>query len=108
MGLPAFQVLAFSPPVAPEHLARLQANADAVFRRLVSIAMLDGQLLPNVALANGANVVNHGLGRALIGWFPTRVRASATVYDTQDANATPDKTLQLTASAAVTVDLWVF
>lgn len=67
-----------------------------------------GILLENVVLASGANVVSHRLGRKLVGWIPTRVRADATLFDTQDTNPTPGLTLQLTSSAAVTVDLIVF
>jgi hypothetical protein len=65
-------------------------------------------ILENVSLAAGANVVNHKLGRKLSGWKTTRVRASATIYDTQDSNQTPQLTLQLVSSADVVVDLEVF
>lgn len=70
--------------------------------------ILQGNLLKNVALASGANVVNHKLGRKLQGWFITRLRASATVYDTQDSNNTPALTLALQSSAAVVADIYVF
>jgi hypothetical protein len=65
-------------------------------------------ILKNVQLSSGANVINHRLGRALQGWYPVRVRASATFYDTQDTNNYPELTLNLTASAKVTIDLVVF
>ena len=65
-------------------------------------------LLPNVSLASGTNTINHRLGRKLVGWQISRIRASATVYDTQDSNPIPDLTLQLVASAAVVVDLLVW
>lgn len=65
-------------------------------------------VLKNIHLSTGSNVVNHFLGRPLQGWKPTRVRASATLYDTQDTNQTPQLTLVLVASAAVVVDLEVF
>jgi len=44
----------------------------------------------------------------LTGWNPTRIRASATIFDTQDSNQTPQLTLNLVASANVVVDLLVF
>ena len=65
-------------------------------------------VLKNISLATGTNVVNHKLGRVLQGWKPTRVRASATLYDQQDSNQTPQLTLILVASAPVVVDLEVF
>jgi hypothetical protein len=70
--------------------------------------LLQGQLLQNQKLSSGANTINHKLGRNLIGWFLTRIRANAQVWDTQDSNSSPGQTLILNASTAVTVDLWVF
>lgn len=75
---------------------------------VLALPLNQGLLLQNVVLASGANVINHKLGRKLIGWIPTRVRASATFYDTQDANQMPELTLNITSSAAVTIDLMVF
>ncbi len=65
-------------------------------------------ILPQVKLTTGTNVVNHRLGRKLQGWIPVRIRASATFYDQQDTNQTPDLTLVLVSSADVTIDLEVF
>lgn len=67
-----------------------------------------GTTLVRVSLAVGDNVISHGLGRALMGWFPVRVRAATTIYDKQDANSTPALTLVLNSSAAVVVDLLVY
>lgn len=69
---------------------------------------IDNLVLKNISLASGVNVVNHKLGRPLQGWSVSRIRASATIFDTQDTNQTPQLTLNLTASAAVVVDLVVF
>jgi hypothetical protein len=65
-------------------------------------------LLTNQVLTPGANSINHGLNRTLVGWILTRVRAASTIYDTQDTNTTPKMTLDLNSSAAVTVDIYVF
>lgn len=65
-------------------------------------------LLKDVALISGTNVINHKLSRPLQGWSTARVRASATIYDLQDSNQTPQLTLVLVASAPVTIDLVVF
>jgi len=70
--------------------------------------LLAGKILEKVDLTSGPNTIRHTLGRPLKGWFIVRRRASATVYDTQDSNDTPQVTLLLTASANVTVDLYVF
>ncbi len=70
--------------------------------------VVNGLILKNVVLVTGANVVPHLLGRNLQGWYPVRIRASATFYDTQDANQMPQLTLNLVSSANVTIDLAVF
>ena len=75
---------------------------------VISNEIVNGLLLQSVALNAGMNVINHTLGRKLVGWFPTRIRASATFYDQQDSNQTPALTLNLVSSAAVVADLWVY
>lgn len=71
--------------------------------------MSQGSILKSVKLASGANVINHLLGRTLQGWVPVRFHGSwAQIFDTQDVNKMPQLTLQLTTSAAVTIDLFVF
>lgn len=86
----------------------MQTSWAADLNPLISNQLTNGNLLTNQALASGANVINHKLGRPLKGWIITRCRAAATFYDTQDASLTPQLTLNLNSSAAVTVDLWVF
>lgn len=75
---------------------------------IISNPLINGTLLKNVALVSGTNVINHKLSRSLVGWIPTRVRTSATFYDAQDQNQTPQLTLVLIASADSNIDLWVF
>jgi len=87
---------------------QIQDNVARAIQSVLTGPLSNASLLTSVSLVSGANVINHGLGRKLQGWIPVRVRASATIYDTQDSNSTPALTLQLTASADVTVDLIVF
>ncbi len=75
---------------------------------LLALLPCQGQLLPSIVLINGTTSINHKLGRTLIGWFLTRVRGSATIYDAQDTNPLSDKTLLLVSNAGITVDIWVF
>lgn len=74
----------------------------------LSNPLMQGSILTNVSLVTGANVINHLLGRKLVGWIIVRQRAAASIYDTQDANPTPTLTLTLTSSANVTCDIEVF
>lgn len=62
-------------------------------------------ILENIALINGATVINHGLGRTLRGWFLSDVNGASDIYRSQPFN---DKTLTLNSSAVVTVSIGVF
>ena len=75
---------------------------------VIANPVLQNNILKNVSLASGDNVINHKLGRNLVGWQIIRVRAAAIIYDKQDSNQTPNLTLVLNASAPVVVDLAVF
>lgn len=89
-------------------LSRVQDNVDTALRAL-GMGVNSGQQLKSVTLVAGTNSVNHGLGRVLQGWFFVRFRGQpGQIFDTQDANPTPDKTLLLTSPAGVIVDIWVF
>lgn len=91
-----------------QELNKLQTQWGSQLNPLLGSPIVNGILLQGVSLSTGTNVINHKLGRNLVGWIITRRRANATVYDTQDTNQTPQLTLQLTASGAVVVDLYVF
>jgi hypothetical protein len=75
---------------------------------VIASAPNNSNILKNVVLAIGSNVINHKLGRVLQGWQLVRIRAAATIYDNQDSNQTPDLTLILVSNAVVTIDLEVF
>ena len=75
---------------------------------IIANPTVNNLVLQNVALVSGTNVINHKLGRKLQGWYTSRIRANATIYDNQDGNQTPQLTLVLIASADVVVDLVVF
>lgn len=87
---------------------QLQENVIRSVEPVIENPIVDGLLLQSVPLTFGANSINHKLGRNLVGWHITRMRAPAIIYDTQDTNLMPGLTLALVTSAAVTVDLYVF
>lgn len=101
MALPVFAT-------AVRELSMLQTSWASQLNPLLADPFLQGVLLSSVSLASGTNTINTTLGRAPKGWVLTRVRANATIYDTQDSNKNPSQTLLLTASAPVVVDLYVF
>jgi hypothetical protein len=90
-------------------ISRVQDNIETAINSLPTIAILQGRLVTGVSLSSSiTNKISHKLDRNLIGWFIVRQKSSAIVWDTQDANTTPNLTLNLNCSANVVVDLWVF
>lgn len=62
-------------------------------------------ILKNINLSTGVNVINHGLGRQMNGWFLVDIQAAQTVYRSAPFNSS---TLTLTASGPVTCSIGVF
>lgn len=83
----------------------MQSSWKSVLEPVLSIPLNDGILLQSVALASGVTVVNHRLGRKLVGWMVTDRDGAASVYRSAAKN---ELTLTLTSSGAITVDLFVF
>lgn len=91
-----------------QDLQLVQTKWASVLNPLLASPMSTGVLLKSIRLVTGANAINHMLSRNLQGWLIVRQRAAASIYDTQDTNSTPGLTLNLVASAPVSVDLYVF
>lgn len=65
----------------------------------------NGVMIQGVFVASGTNkTIQHKLGRQLSGWHALRPRGTGQVSEV----SSNDKTLTLTASADVTVDVWVY
>lgn len=89
-----------------EDVSRLQDKLQEFFQPIVANPLLDGALLTGVKLTTAVSQVPHGLGRPPLGYIVTAQNANATVW--RPSNSLPSTFLDLQASAAVTVDLWVF
>ena len=87
---------------------QLQQNIITSINPLIKNPLNSGQILQDVKLAVGTNVIPTGLNRKLQGWFTVRQRALANIYDNQDSNNNPGVTLILISDAQVKVDLYVF
>ncbi len=87
---------------------QLQSNIIASLQPIINNSLLAGNILSKVSLSSGDNIINHGLNRQLQGWSIVRKRANSNIFDKQDSNSTPDKTLVLNASSAVIVEIYVF
>lgn len=86
----------------------MQNQWSAQINPLLANPLAAGQLLQNVVLTVGSNSVDHKLGRRLIGWYITRKRNAAVVYDNQDNNPIPALTLLLNADISGVCDIYVF
>ena len=70
--------------------------------------VVGGNLLQDVALISGDNVINHGLGEKLQGYMIVLNSSPVTFYDKQAQNPRPELTLILNASGATKVSIYVF
>ena len=102
--LPKFNVINTSTP----DLGLVQQNLVRVLNPVFNTPTLGGNLLTSQTLKAGATTINHGLGRNLNGWQIVRQRSQANIWDSQDANQTPNLTLALNSSASVVVDIYCF
>lgn len=67
--------------------------------------MSSGVYVENISIVNGANVINHKLGRKPQGWIVTDINDTHTLYRSAPFN---DLTLTLTANGAMIISLYVF
>lgn len=102
--LPSLQKIKF----ADKNLVRLQTNVDKATRPALQVPFLDGVLIENVSLGSSAPTnVQHGLGRAIVGWLVVDKTSAAEVYRAPQGSL-PISMLPLQASASTTVAVWVF
>lgn len=92
--------------VADEDLRKVQDRILAVLNPLARTPVVDGVLVTGVALSATPTDVSHKLQRMPLGYLIVGLSADARVWETR-ANRSSTR-LTLTASAAATVDLWVF
>ena len=91
-------------------LVAQQAAIEDAGRRLEATKIIDGHQLKDVVFAATTNTyVEHKLARAIEGYIVTRWNAAATIHEIPTVSPYySNLTITLYASAAVTVDLWVF
>ena len=114
MSIPQFtpQVVSENTTTTVQQLVRvlnkLSANLDQIFTYLKTKNQLDTIQLTNISLIVGTNQIPHTLGKTLTGWYITRLRSYANIYDTQDNNSNKKTYLQLVSDAETVVDILVF
>ena len=88
-------------------ISLLQSKWASIIQPVLDLPSNNAVILSNIVLSS-SSVISHTLGRELSGWHIVRQRGSATIYDRQDTNLNPDKTLLLSASSGVRVDILCF
>jgi hypothetical protein len=86
-----------------QNLQLIQDNVSAAIQPLDTAPLTRGNLFTDIALTSGSNQIAHKLGRAPTRWVITDINAAVTVYRTSWDTAY----INLTASGACTISLWV-
>ncbi len=89
-----------------EKLSEVQDAVADSFNSIVNKQILAGRVADVIIPAGLSVVYPHRLGRNLVGWIIIDKNAAADVYRTNKDS--PNLFLNLTASAPVTLKLWVF
>lgn len=99
--LPYFQTII-------KELSLLQTKWKSILDPVLANPSTQGGILKNIKINNGTTVINHLLGRKLVGWQIIGINGPATIYDAQASNQKPEITLILHSNASVVVNLEVF
>lgn len=101
MSLPKFQT-------DDQALSLLQTNWATALDPIINLPLSNSNILKDIQLVTGKNVIDHKLNRNLQGYIVTKQSGFSQFYDNQIANPLPDKNLWLYASSGVNINLLVF
>lgn len=76
-----------------------------VLNPIMNAPLNNVQIISNYSFKTGTNIINHGLGRLMQGWFLIDPEGTGTVFRAAPLNAS---TLTLTSSADFTSSIGVF
>lgn len=90
-------------------VAKLQDNLEQALNPVLASPIIDGVLIRDICMTPGSsNEVLHRLGRKPIGYLITRKRQDSRIWDLQETNPSPQRTLSLACSHSCQVDVWIF
>jgi hypothetical protein len=90
-------------------LNRVQDNLQRAMDPITSVKISNGMMLTGIKLTTTPTQVPHRLSRRFQGYWVVGSSANATIWQPDfSAPVNPTKVINLTASVAVTVNLWVF
>jgi hypothetical protein len=82
----------------------LTLTLDQVIRREI----LDGNLVENIDLINGVNLIDHGLGRVPKGFIIVKRNDIHVVWNVNNSRMVAVKNMALQSNGAMTVSIWFF
>lgn len=95
--------------VTPYDIAQIQENIRIVLDDLADRRQNFGKQISSVSLATSQeNLVEHGLERAVSGWWITDIETDANVWRDDSTSSDTSRYLVLRTDAACVVDLVVF
>lgn len=83
----------------------MQDKWSSIINPVLANPLTKTNILKDIQLGTGVNVINHLLGRMMQGWYVTDIDASVSIFRSQPFN---NSTLTLTSSGACTINLAVF
>lgn len=83
---------------------KMQDSTGDIFQQIKYFPFFNGILLKDVALTTSSKAVVHKLSRNPQGYLITKRNAGIVVYSSDINN----KTITLTATGTVTVDIWIY
>lgn len=88
-------------------IQKLQTAVAESLEPLENLPLNSGVLISGIRLlSSGVTRVDHGLGRAPLGYLIVKRSVSSSIWDSE--SSIPKRQLNLQTSADVTVSLWVF
>lgn len=87
-------------------LSLLQTSWSSELNPLLGNEITNGIILPPQSLISGTNVINHRLGRPIVGYLVIRKDADVSIYDSNTSQ--PNLTFNLISSGPTVVSLYVF
>lgn len=87
---------------------KTQSNLTDFTRQIEKFPLFNGILHSDISLPGGDVQFAHKLGRKPTGYITTKSNDDIMIFSSSAPNDTNDKTIKLTTSAPVVVDLWIF
>src|SRR6187431_1017725 len=86
-------------------LNRVQDNVGTAVQGIVSQPQMGGVFIPNITLAIGDNIVNHGLMKSPLGFVVLSKSATGDLWKSSTVNPRPELSIIINSSAAQTATL---